>query len=190
MKLYPSEAFFARFPSSYGALTFSRIAFNRDLTEAFFYTEHLCGLCGEGKFVYMRKTDGKWAPSRHRGRSIAEVDVSEISRLLLLQGPDHRRLADPAARGNVAQRQTFRTQLLNLRCRNRHPRPTKSLAPGTSHNNLPRSIYVIIRNISLPPHQGQRNPLRFRRSSAERTSVSTINCIVLYLPNVTPTEIM
>ena len=61
MKLYPSEAFFARFPSSYGALTFSRVAFNRDLTEAFFYTEHLCGLCGEGKFVYMRKIDGKWA---------------------------------------------------------------------------------------------------------------------------------
>jgi hypothetical protein len=61
MKLYPSEAFFARFPSSYGALTFSRVAFNRDLTEAFFYTEHLCGLCGEGKFVYMRKTGGKWA---------------------------------------------------------------------------------------------------------------------------------
>ena len=61
MKLYPFEAFFARFPSSYGALTFSRVAFNRDLTEAFFYTEHLCGLCGEGKFVYMRKTDGKWA---------------------------------------------------------------------------------------------------------------------------------
>jgi len=61
MKLYPSEAFFARFPSSYGALTFSRVAFNRDLTEAFFYTEHLCGLCGEGKFVYMRKTAGKWA---------------------------------------------------------------------------------------------------------------------------------
>ena len=61
MKLNPSEAFFARFPSSYGALTFSRVAFNRDLTEAFFYTEHLCGLCGEGKFVYMRKTDGKWA---------------------------------------------------------------------------------------------------------------------------------
>jgi hypothetical protein len=60
MKLYPSEAFFARFPSSYGALTFSRVAFNRDLTEAFFYTEHLCGLCGEGKFIYMRKTGGTW----------------------------------------------------------------------------------------------------------------------------------
>jgi len=61
MNVYPYEAFFRRFPDSYGALTFSRVAFNRDLTEAFFYTEHLCGLCGEGKFVYMRKTAGKWA---------------------------------------------------------------------------------------------------------------------------------
>ena len=49
-----------RFPGNYGALTFARVAFNRSLTEAFFYTEHLCGLCGEGKFVYMLKTGGKW----------------------------------------------------------------------------------------------------------------------------------
>jgi hypothetical protein len=60
VKLYPSEEFSRRFPGSYGALTFSRVSFNSDLTEAFFYTEHLCGLCGEGKFVYMRKTAGKW----------------------------------------------------------------------------------------------------------------------------------
>jgi hypothetical protein len=60
LNLYPSEAFSRRFPGSYGALTFSRVAFRSDLTEAFFYTEHLCGLCGEGKFVYMRKNAGKW----------------------------------------------------------------------------------------------------------------------------------
>ena len=60
LRLYPSEAFVERFPHSYGALTFSRVAFNRDLTEAFFYTEHLCGLCGAGRFVYMRKIAGKW----------------------------------------------------------------------------------------------------------------------------------
>jgi hypothetical protein len=60
MKLYPLPAFFERFLRSYGALTFSRVAFSRDLTAAFFYTEHLCGLCGGGKFVYMQKTAGKW----------------------------------------------------------------------------------------------------------------------------------
>lgn len=71
MKLYSYEAFFRRFPDSYGALTFSRVAFNRDLTEAFFYTEHLCRLCGEGKFVYMRKTQGKWAVADTAGMWIS-----------------------------------------------------------------------------------------------------------------------
>jgi hypothetical protein len=62
--LYPSEQFLRRFPRSYGYLTFSRVAFNRDLTEAFFYTEHLCGLCGEGKYVFMRKVNGNWVVER------------------------------------------------------------------------------------------------------------------------------
>ena len=60
MNLYPTDQFMRRFPHSYGYLTFSRVAFNRDLTEAFFYTEHVCGLCGEGKYVFMRKIDGSW----------------------------------------------------------------------------------------------------------------------------------
>lgn len=60
MNLYPSEQFMRRFPRSYGYLTFSRVAFNRDLTEAFFYTEHVCGLCGEGQYVLMRKVSGSW----------------------------------------------------------------------------------------------------------------------------------
>ncbi|SRR6266700_349112 len=60
MDLYPSEQFSKRFPNSYGYLTFSRIGFNHDLTEALFYTEHICGLCGEGKYVFMRKINGRW----------------------------------------------------------------------------------------------------------------------------------
>lgn len=55
--LYPTEQFAKRFPDSYGYLTFSRIGFNRDLTEAVFYTEHMCG---EGKYVFMRKVNGHW----------------------------------------------------------------------------------------------------------------------------------
>jgi hypothetical protein len=58
--LYPYEAFEKRFPGNYGYHSFTRIGFNRDLTEAVFYTEHMCGLCGEGKYVYMRKQNGKW----------------------------------------------------------------------------------------------------------------------------------
>jgi hypothetical protein len=64
MNLYPLEQFIRRFPHSYGYLTFSRVAFNRDLTEAFFYTEHVCGLCGEGKYVFMRKVNGNWVVER------------------------------------------------------------------------------------------------------------------------------
>lgn len=58
--LYGTSAFEERFRGNYGYLTFTRVGFNRELTEAVFYTEHVCGLCGEGKYVYMRKLDGKW----------------------------------------------------------------------------------------------------------------------------------
>lgn len=58
--LSTSEQFRKRFPDSYGYLTFSRIGFNRDLSEALFYTEHVCDLCGEEKYVYMRKVNGRW----------------------------------------------------------------------------------------------------------------------------------
>jgi hypothetical protein len=64
INLYPFEQFTRRFPDSYGYLTFSRVAFNRDLTKAFFYTEHICGLCGEGKYVFMRKVNGNWVVER------------------------------------------------------------------------------------------------------------------------------
>jgi hypothetical protein len=58
-KLYPYERFQKRFPGNYGYHTFTRTGFNRDLTEAIFYTEHICGLCGEGKHVCMRKQGTK-----------------------------------------------------------------------------------------------------------------------------------
>jgi hypothetical protein len=45
--VYPSEPFMHRFPQNYGDLTFSRVAFNRDLTEAFFYTETFAGCAGK-----------------------------------------------------------------------------------------------------------------------------------------------
>jgi hypothetical protein len=69
--LYPYEAFEKRFPGNYGYHTFTRIGFNRDLTEAVFYTEHMCGLCGEGKYVYMRKQNGKWVVIGTAGRWVS-----------------------------------------------------------------------------------------------------------------------
>lgn len=49
-----------RLPRSYGYLTFSSIAFSPDLSDALFYTEHMCGLCGGGEFVLMRRVQGVW----------------------------------------------------------------------------------------------------------------------------------
>lgn len=60
INLYPTEQFAKRFPDNYGYLTLSRIGFNRYLTEAVFYTEHMCGMCGGGKYVFMRKVGGHW----------------------------------------------------------------------------------------------------------------------------------
>jgi hypothetical protein len=60
-----------RFARSYGYLTFSRVGFNRQLTEAVFYTEHACGLCGEGKYVYMWKFNGKWCVQSESGTWIS-----------------------------------------------------------------------------------------------------------------------
>ena len=46
--------------AGYGMITFSKVIFNHDATRAVFYTEHLCGLCGEGDFVAMEKRNGRW----------------------------------------------------------------------------------------------------------------------------------
>jgi hypothetical protein len=59
-KLYPYEAFWKRFPGNYGYQTFTRVGFNPEMTQAVFYTEHICGMCGEGKYVYMQKRGEKW----------------------------------------------------------------------------------------------------------------------------------
>jgi hypothetical protein len=48
------------FPGNHGYITLSNVGFNRDLTEAAFYIDHFCGLCGGGRFVVMQKRDGRW----------------------------------------------------------------------------------------------------------------------------------
>jgi|SRR5882672_1995906 len=66
-----ASGFQQRFPRNYGYLTFTRVGFNRDLTEAVFYTEHVCGLCGGGKYVYMRKLKGGWTVQAESGTWIS-----------------------------------------------------------------------------------------------------------------------
>jgi hypothetical protein len=52
--------FLHKYPGSYGYVTFSKVGFNTDLTEALLYSEHICGLCGGGEYVLMQKIDGHW----------------------------------------------------------------------------------------------------------------------------------
>ncbi|MDQ3633814.1 MAG: hypothetical protein M3405_04800 [Acidobacteriota bacterium] len=51
----------AKYPNSYGFNKFSKIGFNREMTQALVYTEHSCGsLCGETSFVWLRKKNNIW----------------------------------------------------------------------------------------------------------------------------------
>jgi hypothetical protein len=56
---YPFDSV-QKYPGSYGYLIFSDIGLNADSTEALFYTEHICGLCGGGEYVLMQKIAGRW----------------------------------------------------------------------------------------------------------------------------------
>jgi len=54
-------AFYKQFPGSQGVLTFSRVGFSADGTEAlFFLSNHCGGLCGTGRYVVMEKRNGRW----------------------------------------------------------------------------------------------------------------------------------
>ena len=58
-------AFYKRFPGSPGIMTFSRVGFSEDGTQALFYLSNHCGeLCGGGMYVVMEKRNGTWAIER------------------------------------------------------------------------------------------------------------------------------
>jgi hypothetical protein len=50
----------ARFPAHAGYVTLSKVGFNKGLSQALFYTEHICGLCGGGGYVLMERHLGRW----------------------------------------------------------------------------------------------------------------------------------
>jgi hypothetical protein len=55
----PSD-FLTRFPNNFGYIAVSHIGFNLSKSEAIFYIDHFCGLCGGGGYVVMRKMNGQW----------------------------------------------------------------------------------------------------------------------------------
>ena len=58
-------AYYKQFPSSQGLLTFSRVGFSPDGTQAFFYYSNICeGLCGGGSYVVMQRQATVWVIDR------------------------------------------------------------------------------------------------------------------------------
>ena len=52
--------FQTRFPYNFGYIAVSHIGLNLTKSEAIFYIDHFCGLCGGGGYVVMRKVNGQW----------------------------------------------------------------------------------------------------------------------------------
>jgi len=57
---YSSSAFQEKFPRNMGLVVFSGVGFNRSKTQAVFYINHFCGLCGGGRYVLMERVNGVW----------------------------------------------------------------------------------------------------------------------------------
>jgi hypothetical protein len=55
-----SQEFQKKFPRNLGFITLSGIGFNSSHTQAVFYVDHICGLCGGGRYVLMEKINGTW----------------------------------------------------------------------------------------------------------------------------------
>ncbi len=53
--------YYKRFPGASGIVTWSRVGFNSDGTQALFYESYRCGdLCGTGRYMVMEKKNGSW----------------------------------------------------------------------------------------------------------------------------------
>lgn len=57
---YGLPAFQEKFPRNIGLVTLSGVGFNLSRTQAVFYIDHFCGLCGGGRYVLMERVDGTW----------------------------------------------------------------------------------------------------------------------------------
>jgi hypothetical protein len=55
-----SADFHERFAHNMGYVALSGVGFSENRTEAVFYIDHFCGLCGGGRYVWMEKVGGSW----------------------------------------------------------------------------------------------------------------------------------
>jgi hypothetical protein len=57
---YGSAEFQTKFPRNMGLVVLSGVGFDTSHTQAVFYIDHFCGLCGGGAYIFMEKVDGNW----------------------------------------------------------------------------------------------------------------------------------
>jgi hypothetical protein len=57
---YSSQDFREKFPHNLGLIALSGAGFNLPHTQAVFYIDHFCGLCGGGRYVLMEKVNDSW----------------------------------------------------------------------------------------------------------------------------------
>ena len=57
---YGSPAFQEKFPRNMGLVTLSGVGFSLSRTQAVFFINHFCGLCGGGRYVLMEKVNAAW----------------------------------------------------------------------------------------------------------------------------------
>lgn len=55
-----SPEFQKKFSHNLGLIILSGVGFNFTRTQAVFYIDHFCGLCGGGRYVLMEKINGSW----------------------------------------------------------------------------------------------------------------------------------
>ncbi len=57
--------FYKKYPKARGIVTFSRVGFNQERTQALVSVSYSCGgLCGQGNFIFLQMKEGKWAVER------------------------------------------------------------------------------------------------------------------------------
>ena len=63
-----SRTLFTKYPKARAILSFSRVGFNTNRTQALVYFTSWCNpLCGRGDFIFLQKVDGKWTVEREIG---------------------------------------------------------------------------------------------------------------------------
>lgn len=71
--------FRTRFLNNFGYIAVSHIGLNLTKSEAIFYVDHFCGLCGGGGYVVMRKVNGQWRVVEQHSTWVSSLTNTDFS---------------------------------------------------------------------------------------------------------------